>query len=171
MIFVDDEKNDDSVIRRYGVYHPWHGGNNPEFDRYSGRILDLKDGNKGAVDYFFKRVDPTLRKGIAIVAFPSKEPDNYASGLYPLCERLARNGRIDASRCLKRLYEVEKRTQGGSRSIQASLDSIEVVNVHLIRGRNVLLLDDVTTSGNSLKAGRQLLLEAGASYVQCAALG
>jgi predicted amidophosphoribosyltransferase len=38
-------------------------------------------------------------------------------------------------------------------------------------GREVLLLDDVTTSGSSLEACKRLLLDAGAAAVKCAALG
>lgn len=43
--------------------------------------------------------------------------------------------------------------------------------MHLIKGKNVLLLDDVRTTGNSLSACKQVLEEAGALTVQCLALG
>lgn len=51
------------------------------------------------------------------------------------------------------------------------MNSIRVEHAELIQGREVLLLDDVTTSGNSLVACRQLLLEAGAARVKYMALG
>jgi predicted amidophosphoribosyltransferase len=51
------------------------------------------------------------------------------------------------------------------------LDSIKVVKPDLIKGRRVLLLDDVKTSGNSLIACKELLLKAGAKEVVMVALG
>ncbi len=50
------------------------------------------------------------------------------------------------------------------------LGSISVVKAHLIRGRQVLLLDDIVTTGNSFRACRMLLEQNGATLVKCLAL-
>ena len=79
--------------------------------------------------------------------------------------------RIDASSCLVRVHKIEKLALGGPRSIDVHLDSVVVKNGELIQDELVLLLDDVTKTGNSLMACRKLLLDGGAKAVQCAALG
>jgi predicted amidophosphoribosyltransferase len=58
----------------------------------------------------------------------------------------------------------------GERNITKHLNSIEVINQHLIKGQIVILLDDVCTSGNTLAACTQLLMEAGAAEVKQHAL-
>ncbi len=50
------------------------------------------------------------------------------------------------------------------------LNSIRVERAEEIRGRRVLVLDDVMTTGDTLRSCRQLLLEAGARGVTCLAL-
>ena len=80
-------------------------------------------------------------------------------------------GRIDGSGCLVRTKKIEKLAHGGDRSQDIHLESIVVKNVNLIKGKDILLLDDVTKTGNSLEACTLLLLEAGARSVQRATIG
>ena len=101
------------------------------------------------------RVGACTRDGIGLVA---KE----------LCKK--RPHVINARRSLYRHTKIKKLSGGGERSLQVHLDSIEVRHEHLIEGRNVLLLDDITTTGFSLCACRLLLLRAGAASVLMFAL-
>ncbi len=73
--------------------------------------------------------------------------------------------------CLVRHKSIAKKATGGDRSIEVDLNSIRVEDADCIKGKRVLLLDDVTTSGNSLLACRRLLLQAGAADVKMVALG
>lgn len=77
----------------------------------------------------------------------------------------------DATLCLRRVKSIPKLSVGGNRELSIHFESIEVKNAQLIQNKNVLLLDDVSRSGNSLRAGKELLLKAGASKVKCVALG
>ena len=52
------------------------------------------------------------------------------------------------------------------RSIDVHLKSIRVENRELIQGKQVLVLDDVQTTGNSLQACLQLITEAGAAIAR-----
>jgi len=89
-----------------------------------------------------------------------------------LATELAKRGtRVDGSDCLVRTTKIDKLAHGGDRSIEVHLQSIAVALPELIRKRDVLLLDDVMRTGNSLFACRKLLLDAGARSVQCAAIG
>lgn len=80
----------------------------------------------------------------------------------------------DGSQILQRLYTVEesKTVSGVEREekfLGKHLNSI-IVNdelKQLVENKNILLLDDVVTSGTSMRACKYLLLEAGAKTVTC----
>lgn len=155
-----------------GVYHPWHGGQNPAFDNFSSLVLSLKKQEQKGLSYFLTQLTPLFRSDIAIAVVPSHDPANTISGMKILARALIANTtRIDAVDCLTRTVKVVKSATGGDRSIQKHLSSIQVNQPELIKGQAVLLLDDVTTSHNSLMACRSLLLAAGATSVQAYALG
>lgn len=78
---------------------------------------------------------------------------------------------IDGTNVLERTKTIEKKTDGGMRDIDYELSSLAVRDAHLIKGKQVLLLDDVTTTGTSLSAGKRKLLQAGAKIVIPLALG
>jgi hypothetical protein len=146
-------------ISYFGLYHPYNQGNNPEFDRFSGRVLDLKSNKDGAVDYFFEQLKNVDFNGTeAIVIVPSHTPQNKMSTVKKLAQKLAKyKGWIDASDCAVRTHEIAKLASGGDRSLNTHLGSLKIMHQHLITGKNVLVLDDVTTSGNSLFATMKLL--------------
>lgn len=153
-----------------GTYHPYRQGNNPKFDDYSGLILDFKRGGRDAINEFKKRVDRLLRSNICIVTFPSHDPENMNSSIETLGHLLSAGARTDGTRCLKRHTWIDKQANGGKRSVDRHVSTIHVHNVDLLAGKPVLLLDDVTTTGRSLKAGEYLLKDAGVSKVYCLAL-
>jgi phosphoribosylpyrophosphate synthetase len=161
----------------FGDYKPWgvhrqDGGNRSDYPEYSGRILDLKQGNADAVATFKAQIEPELADGIAIAVVPGHDPEKAGKGLQTLAAELASKGhRIDASACLVRTEKVAKLAHGGDRSEEVHTKSVRVANAYLIKGRDVLLLDDVSKTGNSLRACQKLLLEAGARSVECATIG
>lgn len=79
-------------------------------------------------------------------------------------------GGYNGSQVLKRIKDApeSKGVSGSDREkqfFQIHLDTIRVTED--VEKRNILLIDDITTSGTSMMACRQLLLEAGASSVTC----
>ncbi len=145
---------------------------NPNFDTHSENILELKKGNQNAINHFFRIIDPLIVDGIALCYVPSHDPEKTSSGIRNLAMALSRvNNRIDATSCLIRHTFVEKLAHGNNRNINVHLNSISATNLHLINGKEVLILDDVTTTNNSLKACLQLLRNAGAKNVRALALG
>jgi predicted amidophosphoribosyltransferase len=148
------------------------GGDSSNYDRHSGRILDFKQGQVGAINEFDAMVEPLLGSGFAIAVVPSHDPDKQEGPLDILARKLAsRKDRVDASKCLQRHTKVAKLATGGPRGKEVHLKSIRVHGADLVRGKSVLLLDDVTTTGGSFDACTELLLRAGAKEVKCLALG
>ena len=184
MIFVDPTVEASQEIYSLGDYYPT-GHEQFKNDGHSKAILNIKyrhgedadsepwkQRNKTiALANFHRRLDKMLAPGIAIVAVPPHDPASSRSGIQELAQSLAANGRIDATGCLVRRTAIPKLARGGARTIERHLRTIVVQNPEVIRGREVLLLDDVSTSGRSLEACTQLLREAGAAAVKCAVLG
>lgn len=177
MIFINEEFEAESGIVICGYYVPYsRWKNDPEasekpYDLYSRKILDLKDGKSSAVNYFYALLDEEICPGVAVSVVPSHSAQAADSGIRKLAKRLAAHGRIDMTDCLIRTKDVEKLAHGGSRSRRVHYDSIEVNPAVPVADEVILVVDDVTTSGNSLYACRDLLLARGAQRVALLALG
>ncbi len=175
MIFTNQERENGPDIQFIGDYQVYwinkaQRKKNLKWDAFSGYILDVKESRVTALLYFVQRIDPLLAKDIAICAVPSHDCQKTYSGIRTIGQRLALAGRVDATGCLVRERSVDKAAHGGERSVEVHLSSISVHDSELIRDKEILLLDDVTTTGSSLIACQQLLLKAGARRVKCLAL-
>lgn len=162
---------DDQEVHHLGHYFPYKGGSNPKFDSFSGKILDLKQSKPGAINYFYEEINELLKEGIVIATVPSSDPAKTESGIVLLGRKLAGNNRYDGTSCLVRHTQIKKLADGGHRGPEVHLNSIRVENIELIRNRTVLLLDDISSTHNSLITCKGLLLEAGAEKVTCYAVG
>jgi len=138
----------------------------------AGRILDFKDAHASAIEEFRAKIDPILGSNFAICVIPSHDPAKARGPLHTLAGQLAgQHQRTDASACLIRHKLIPKLATGGSRAKQVHMDSIRVEHAGIVRGRAVLILDDVTTSGGSMDACMDLLRAAGAAEVRGLCLG
>lgn len=177
MIFVNEEFEAEKDIVICGYYVPYRRWkNDPDmagvpYDLYSRKILDLKDGKRSAVNYFYALLDEEICPGVAICVVPPHSPQSVDSGVMMLAQKLAAHNRIDLTDYLVRTKEIEKLSRGGNRNRNVHLDSIDVNSEMSITGEVILVVDDVTTSGNSLYACRDILMNHGASRVALLALG
>jgi predicted amidophosphoribosyltransferase len=176
VIYSLPEFNNDHVISSLGEYHKvwevFREVRNPKFDEYSNKILRLKDNLPWAIDYFFNRLNSIIiGEGLVICYVPSSTKEKTDTGVRNLAIRLAKlKNRIDGTGCVIRHTTVPKNAFGADRSTSVHLRSIKIESKEIIEGATILLLDDVTTTGNSLNATKRLLLEAGAKKVYCFAL-
>lgn len=179
-------------INHLCAYHKWKlrdGSRNPNADKVTRYVLDIKDGPKekgnfdSAKTFFASRLAAALLRlteeqyphFIAIV--PSSTKGKESPGLCQIVEdviaKLAKsNIRIQfLPDCLIRYADVSKNASGGNRNIEKHLGSIKVGDKKLIKGKRILLIDDVATTGNSIQACKSILKSAGAGNVIMLVLG
>lgn len=176
MVFVNEEWNGTGEIVVYSNYHKYwldreRKIKNPLFDVFSGKILDLKDKKPAAIKYFYNLLDCEICPGVTICVVPSSNAEKVESGIGKLGELLAANGRDNKVYFLHRSHSINKLATGGSRDMSVHMQSIDTIEDVDITGDIVLLMDDVTTTGNSLYACREILLRRGAANVEMFALG
>ncbi len=164
-------------IPHFGYYQPYRlpdNSINPQFrsDKISGLILDVKDKKEKGLNFFFQELKSEIASGVTICVVPSHTAsETNTSGIATLARRLAADERIDKVDYLLRKTTISKLATGGNRNDQVHEQSI-IANPNLtISGDVVLLVDDITTSGNSLRVCRDILLENGATRVAMFALG
>lgn len=176
MVFINESWNNTGEIVVYSNYHKYwldkeRNIKNPLFDVFSGKILDLKEGKLSAIRYFYDLIDAEICRDVTVCVVPSSDASKLVTGIGMLAEMLARNGRVDKVYFLRRDRNIDKLALGGRRDQQIHMQSISTVQEMNIMGDIVLLMDDVTTTGNSLYACKEILLQAGAEHVEMFALG
>jgi hypothetical protein len=158
-----------------GPYYPLSDSQHASDER-SKQILHLKHSDSRAVAFFAGQLECHIPSGVAITVAPGHAVGEASGGLRRLAQRLCLTGRSDATSALVRSAAVPKSStaRAGERpSAEQHRDSI-VVCSSLVRGRDVWLLDDVVTRGETMRACRWLLLDpsrGGARTVTLLALG
>jgi hypoxanthine phosphoribosyltransferase len=166
-----------------GLYYPLNDRDgdcnyeNPFFNKYSARILDLKQKDPDAIFYFTRELNNILdNEDITLTVIPSSRSTNSSSGIHDLARKLIRSKPkfVDGTLCLKRFKVIGSSSPTRSfnnRAIEKHLQTIEIQKLSLVRDKNIIVLDDVITTGNSINACKQLLLQAGAREVKSIILG
>lgn len=124
-----------------------------------------------AVKYFYNLLDAEICDGVTICVVPSSDANKKETGISLLGEMLANNNRINKVYYLQRVDSINKLAHGGNRDISIHMKTIGTIQEMDVTGDIILLMDDVTTTGNSLYACREILLQHGAECVEMFALG
>ena len=168
-----------SYIYKYHPYWLLRGDKkikNPEFNSVDRAFLDLKQNNVEAIDKFYKKLLSIFDcletiDEIYFCAMPSHDSNVAVSPMHLITQKLATNyNKPDYSDVLKRYRTIPRLSDGGIRNIGVHINSIRINPKYDVRGKNFILLDDITTSGSSMAAGHQILKIAGANKVTCLAL-
>ncbi|MDO8872448.1 MAG: phosphoribosyltransferase [Methanoregula sp.] len=167
-------------------------GINPKHDIHSSRILNLKsidEKNEAAttvnekyvlsnmdidrIKYYAGQIEPLIQKykDLVICVMPKSKKSRESSGIRMVAKKLCQTHYIDGTDIIYRPVDREPRHVDGNRDYLQELASLQITDSNLIKGKTVLLLDDVKTQGNSLNAGKTLLLSQGAKQVIMFALG
>lgn len=150
------------------------------YDNYTGGyILDLRENNKTARNYYTRRLVEAINnnevlKCNTIVTYVPSHKANEANEhleklLKNLCEAIPN---VELVECLERHDDIIKLTDDSKdRHEEIHLKSVKLsFEEEFYKDKNILLIDDMTLTGNSLNACKSLLQEAGAN-VTCLALG
>ena len=92
---------------------------------------------------------------------PSSNKDKI-SGCDDLIKKLSSKSSllIDGSKCLQRIESIMPAHKGGIRSFDLHTKTSKINNLNLIENKNILLIDDIKTSGTSIDAFTHMLLKA-----------
>jgi phosphoribosylpyrophosphate synthetase len=163
-------------------YHPWDGGQNPRIDKITHTLLNLKNASENRrrppVNFFTKVLTNStgglsrllIKQPYVFAIVPSHQEGHVSPGLSELIGNVREDFNFtNYHNPLYRHSTVPKAATGGPRNAQLHMNSIAVV--HRVEGQTVILFDDITTTGSSLLACKELLLQAGAAQVAMIALG
>lgn len=177
MIFMSQEDEKNSQLWLDSYYPRIH---RPSLDAeqlaHTLQVVACKfNRSTDAVQYFYDYIDPLLSDNVVLTVVPPHDAfSNSKSGVQLVVARLVSapgKNRTDACKCLVRHMTIQSLSGGGSRAAKTHRDSIRVEHEELIREREVLVLDDVRTTGTSMSVCIELLLAAGAGTVKGLALG
>ena len=149
---------------------------NPEFNSIDGAILDLKRNLQSAINIFYNKLVDIFDcfddvENIYFCAIPSHDKDIKITSMHLIAQKLSSYyNRPDYSNALQRYKTIPRLSDGGIRNVGVHINSIRVNSNFDVVGKNIILLDDITTSGSSMAAAHQILKISGANKVTCLAL-
>ena len=168
-----------SYIYEYHPYWLLRGDErikNPEFNSVDGAFLDLKQNIPEAINRFYNKLISIFDcfetiDNIYFCVIPSHDKNSTTSAMHLIAQKLSEHyNRPDYSNALQRYKTIPRLSDGGIRNIGVHINSIRVNQNCNVAGKDIILLDDITTSGSSMAAAYQILKIAGANKVTCLAL-
>ena len=163
------------------------GERNPEFTQESGKLLDLKDRREErrivGLQFFTKKIReflplsrfPIDRIRMHVILVPSSTAGTWNPGMCSLVDSICKINPnfVDCKKALRRHTTIEKLANGGNRHVSIHLNSISLEPRYhdFLKKKTILLLDDVTTTGNSLSACSSILMQHEAGEIFPLALG
>jgi predicted amidophosphoribosyltransferase len=153
-----------------------------EHGEISRAILRFKDGNEAEIERFANEIkealilkagnDISVYEGAKVLTVPSHLHGEWSDSLRMVARTICKElHMINYSRALVRTTNHEKLSLGGDRSIESHVRTIELKKSFDIKGQRILLLDDITTTGNSILACARILNMAGAAGVEAVVIG
>jgi hypothetical protein len=158
------------LFNSLGFYYPYRNGNNPDFDAFSDKIMQLKKNADNSIKYFNDMVANELNDAtcFTICIVPPSKVDRQCNGIKLIVNRICNNDKwVNGSGALKRIKDVDKKAFGGIRDAKLEYSTIlfDKQYNNLIQNKHVLLLDDVYTTGTSMNVSKRILIENGAACV------
>ena len=104
-----------------------------------------------AIAYFMPKLRYILSntEEYVICVYPKNTVGVTTSGMRRIAKQLCSPPIIDGSDILSRVFKMPKKAKGGDRDLEKEMVSLTVRNKSVVKGQQVLLLDDVTTTGTS----------------------
>lgn len=140
-------------------------------------MINMLNSNDNSIsenkaEFFGEIFDKIISSEIVLCAVPSHDPSRIESGITRIIEYLCNNNkRINGSEILKRNKLIDKIALGGKSTKEIHDKSIDVTNEEIIKNKEVLLLDDIAMTCNSINVCKKKLLDMGAKKVIPVVLG
>jgi len=167
-----------------GIYYlyPYYPTRYVEHKGISEDIIAFKNGDPNLIDKFSKEMKEALSelfknyalkpKETCLVVVPSHLVGKWSKSLLKLARKLCQELNMANYSCaLERVVEHEKLASGGNRSIDSHINTMKLNPIFNMEGKTVIILDDVTTTGNSFYASREIIMDAGAKCTIAIAIG
>lgn len=150
-------KRQDNFFFYLNNYFPNRDWQNHRDSEFSDRMIGLKGNQAEDVQWYADRLSSVLSRDFVVVVVPPSQIDKDAP-MSDLIDLISMDHNIlNASACLRRTKTIKKLAEGNNRAVSVHLDSIEFEHPELLDGKNVLLLDDIMSTGNSLLACEQII--------------
>jgi len=144
-------------------------------DDFSKSIIGLKNKDNNFINYFFRILKSKIAKNpnTVICVVPSSTIAKRSSGIRELSIKLKDHCNLSMGlQIIQRGTDVTPQHERiGRSSYEEQYNSLYLIDVNLTKNKNILLLDDIITSGNTLLACSNLLLKHGAKKIICLVLG
>ena len=146
---------------------------------YSKLIWNLKNGNMESYPYFrsciLAHIENLGNEEWIVCSIPGHDQTSAKSNHMDLFLKKIfwpQNIHPVSGLIIRNKAMLEKHgTNYGSRTVEKDLDSYKIGNTRNIKGQNIIIFDDIVTSGCSLIAARRFLIKQGAKRVVLVALG
>ena len=164
-------------IYYYKKYYPYKYciENKKTFPEFGRKILDLKDGLDGTDEWAYSIIEDCIDLSLdpVIICIPTSEPGKTSMLMRGASQFVEDNGLPMFVESLKRVLPVESQNGVRRRTFDEEFNSTDLHEDFVVPEGSIILLDDITTSGNSFRSARQHLINAGVSSekIVCFALG
>ena len=175
---MEFKKTKDSI--RY--LHDYYPKSSDQQDDVSRQILDFKRGDREALKQFTLEMQFAMEsefaenldilKNTVICVIPSHEAGKYGDNLLRMASHLAKFYSMkDGSRMVERTLTHEKLATGGTRNVIHQMETMRLRFDYEIAGKNIIILDDIATTGNSMEAVRRLFRPYKVGIIYAIAIG
>lgn len=177
--FFKNDSQITDVIFYLCEYIPSHRNTEIKDLRSTNFVYGFKQMNKLPEEYVVNFLIDNLQGNCVLVAVPPSNPvNNGKTASHKIIRKVVQSiGKakkiIDGSSCLYRKEWIESAHKGGDRSVMLHKETIALQNTKLLENRNILILDDIVTTGRSFEACIELIKEKVATVkeISCWAVG
>lgn len=152
---------------------------NPKFTKLTGGyLLDVKNNVSEGINYYSSKIINELEAARhmdrlnLIMYVPSSKVGKESLGMRSILNLVvSKYPHVRILDSLERITTINKLATGGDRSIDLHLKTIRLNStLNEIKGKNIFIIDDVTTTGNSLLACKSIVSKFEPNAVLCIAL-
>lgn len=139
-------------------------------NRVSELIIDMKNGHISAMKEIADMIKDDIPDRACICVIPPSKTDR-SSMLKRALNLIEKEKSLQVTDFLKRVKDKEPYHAGAERNPENEFKTIQCVKTNMLKGKDVILIDDVCTSGSTMYACKKILMDNGARTVRCIAIG